>query len=281
MTTAGWPLPLFHVGGRRFCCSVHGMTAVVHELRPGRREWGHRHGGVSHVGRKRMLQHMLEAWDRPTRLRCMLLGSGPARSRCWSLRCPRRAGSADIRADGDVLAADDPGPADATQARSAGKALHGRSAHLSTEPRCAPGEPGEIVARAPGRRATSNRPEASEALRDGWLHTGDLGYLDSEGYLYVLDRRTDLIVSGGENVYPAEIESALQSHPAVLEAGVIGVADERWGQVPHAVVVLRPGAAATADELLEWCAGTSSTTRRPVITFTPSLRATRGELVRE
>jgi O-succinylbenzoic acid--CoA ligase len=98
-----------------------------------------------------------------------------------------------------------------------------------------------------------NRPDATaKALRDGWLHTGDLGYLDDEGYLYVLDRRDDLIISGGENVYPAEIESVLRQHPAVIDAGVTGKTDAHWGQVPIAFVQLQ--AAVNSDELRGFCA---------------------------
>ncbi|GIW50407.1 MAG: hypothetical protein KatS3mg080_1018 [Anoxybacillus sp.] len=89
-------------------------------------------------------------------------------------------------------------------------------------------------------------------LKDGWLYTGDIGYMDEEGFLYVLDRRSDLIISGGENVYPAEIEAVLLEHKAVKEAGVIGVADETWGQVPHAFVVLYDGTA-TEEQLKLFC----------------------------
>ncbi|MEG0259939.1 MAG: o-succinylbenzoate--CoA ligase [Lysinibacillus sp.] len=89
------------------------------------------------------------------------------------------------------------------------------------------------------------------ATEDGWLHTGDIGYLDDEGYLYVVDRRADLIISGGENIYPAEIENTLMAHPAVKEAGVCGKQDERWGQVPIAYVVLKDEI--TVLELVDFC----------------------------
>jgi O-succinylbenzoic acid--CoA ligase len=120
----------------------------------------------------------------------------------------------------------------------------------------AAGQVGEIVVRSPTvTPGYVDRPEATaRALRAGWLHTGDLGYLDDEGYLYVLDRRDDLVISGGENVYPAEIETILLSHPAVQEAGVAGIPDERWGQVPVAFVILRKGLALTEAELETYCA---------------------------
>ncbi len=99
-----------------------------------------------------------------------------------------------------------------------------------------------------------NKPmETAEALRGGWMHTGDVGYFDRSGYLYVIDRLKDMIVSGGENVYSAEVEKVLALHPAVASCAVIGVPDDDWGERVHAVVVLRPGAHATAAELREHC----------------------------
>lgn len=86
---------------------------------------------------------------------------------------------------------------------------------------------------------------------DGWLHTGDIGYLDDEGYLYVVDRRSDLIISGGENVYPAQIENVLLSHPAVIEAGVCGIGDDTWGHVPVAFVILKKDV--SKEELIAYC----------------------------
>ena len=96
--------------------------------------------------------------------------------------------------------------------------------------------------------------EASrEAIRDGWLHTGDVAQRDAEGFYRIRDRLKDMYISGGENVYPAEIESVLHEHPAVADAAVIGVPDERWGEVGAAIVVLRPGETADEQELLEHC----------------------------
>jgi long-chain acyl-CoA synthetase len=95
------------------------------------------------------------------------------------------------------------------------------------------------------------RPEATaETLRDGWLHTGDLGYMDEEGFYFIVDRAKDLVIRGGFNVYPREIEEVLYAHPAVLEAAVIGKPDERLGEEVVAVVALRPGTSATAEEII-------------------------------
>lgn len=117
-----------------------------------------------------------------------------------------------------------------------------------------PGMPGEIIVSGPTVFQGYFRDPAATAaaLREGWLHTGDIGVLDADGYLRVLDRRSDLIVTGGENVYPAEVEAALEAHPAVAEAGVYGLPDPVWGQQVAAWVVLRPGLQAEPEELLSF-----------------------------
>ncbi|MGC1290825.1 MAG: AMP-binding protein, partial [Candidatus Acidiferrales bacterium] len=114
---------------------------------------------------------------------------------------------------------------------------------------------GEIVARSDGvMLGYWNQPEATaEALRGGWFHTGDLATMNAEGYLLILDRSKDIIVSGGENISSLEIEKAFLAHPAVLEVAVIPVPDEKWGEVPRALVVLKPEAHAAESELLEFC----------------------------
>jgi fatty-acyl-CoA synthase len=117
-----------------------------------------------------------------------------------------------------------------------------------------PGEVGEIVYRGPGTMAGYWRnPEATaEAFRGGWFHSGDLVRADEEGFLYVVDRTKDMIITGGENVYCAEVENALSAHPAVAELAVFGAPHERWGETPVAVAALRPGAVLTIGELREW-----------------------------
>jgi fatty-acyl-CoA synthase len=117
------------------------------------------------------------------------------------------------------------------------------------------GSVGEVVARGPQlMRGYWNLPEATaETLRGGWLHTGDAGVMDSEGYLYIRDRVKDMIVSGGENIYPREVEEVLSEHPAVLEVAVIGVPDERWGETVKAVVALREGMGVTPEQLIAFC----------------------------
>ena len=118
---------------------------------------------------------------------------------------------------------------------------------------CATGEVGELWSRSPQNMLGYwAKPEATAdtITADGWLKTGDAGYLDEEGYVFLTDRVKDMIVSGGENIYPAEVENVLASHPAVAEVAVIGVPSERWGETVKAVVVLRAGMSAAQPELI-------------------------------
>ena len=108
---------------------------------------------------------------------------------------------------------------------------------------------GEVCASGPNvMKGYWNKPEATAAAIDaeGWFHTGDVGYLDDDGFLYIADRVKDMVITGGENVYPAEVESVLYDHPAVAEVAVIGLPDERWGEVVVAVAALKPGASLDA-----------------------------------
>jgi acyl-CoA synthetase (AMP-forming)/AMP-acid ligase II len=116
------------------------------------------------------------------------------------------------------------------------------------------GEVGEIVIKAGFvMKGYWNRPEATkEAIRDGFFHTGDAGYFDEDGFLYIHDRVKDMIVSGGENVYPAEVENAIFGHPAVADVAVIGVPDEKWGEAVKAIVVAKPGETPTPESVIAW-----------------------------
>ncbi len=127
------------------------------------------------------------------------------------------------------------------------------------------GELGEIIARGPNvMKGYWKMPEATaETLRGGWLHTGDLGTMDDSGYVFIMDRLKDMIVSGGENVYPREIEEVLFTHPAVADAAVIGVPSDKWGEAVKAVVVLKPDASAGADDLIDFCRDKLAGYKRP------------------
>lgn len=119
----------------------------------------------------------------------------------------------------------------------------------------APGERGEICAK--GKHIMMGywkNPEANAAaLIDGWYHTGDIGYSDEDGFIYMTDRKADMIISGGENVYPAEVENVIYQHPSVFECSVVSAPDEKWGEIVQAVVVLKPGAKTTEQEIIEHC----------------------------
>lgn len=146
------------------------------------------------------------------------------------------------------------------------------------------GEIGEILLKTDTlMRGYWKRPEATaEVIRDGWFHTGDAGFIDERGYVHVEDRVDDMIISGGENVYPAEVEDALLAHPAVNEAAVIGVPSERWGEAVQAVVVLRPGMSVEEQELIDFVRQRIARYKAPhAITFAQSLpRNATGKILR-
>ena len=127
------------------------------------------------------------------------------------------------------------------------------------------GKVGEIVARGPSvMLGYWRKPEQTKAaIVDGWLRSGDAGYMDEDGFVFLVDRVKDMIVSGGENVYSAEVENALAKHPSVLECAVIGVPDEKWGEAVHAIVRLRAGQSASAEELTRHCGELIATYKRP------------------
>ncbi len=239
-----------------------------------------------------MLQRMLTALNTsgesyPSTLRCVLLGGGPAPQSlledCTQRHIPvvQTYGLTEACSQAVTLA-----PEDALRKLgSAGQPLSPVQLHILHENRTAvAGESGEILLKGPTiTPGYAERPEeTARAFRDGWFATGDIGYLDEEGYLYVLDRRSDLIISGGENVYPAQIEAVLLAHPDVEEAGVCGQADLQWGQVPIAFVHLHSGSNTSAEELLDYAAHRLARYKQPgAIYFVEQLpRNSSGKLLR-
>jgi len=117
------------------------------------------------------------------------------------------------------------------------------------------GEVGEIIGRSEAMmKGYWQLPkETTKKLKDGWLHTGDMGKFDEDGYIYIIDRKDDMVISGGVNIYPREVEEVLYQHPAVSEASVIGVPDDYWGESLKAVIVLKEGATASEEEIIQFC----------------------------
>lgn len=294
-------LPLFHVAGLSILLRsvIYGIPAVVHpRFDPAAVNQAIERDGVTMVSVvAAMLQAMLEEQgDRPypDHLRCILVGGGPV-PRPLLEECARRGlpvvqtyGLTETASQVATLS-----PAHALdKLGSAGRPLlpneiiiAGDEAAPAPEmPSLPPYQVGEIWVRGPTvTPGYFRRPQdTARAIQSGWLRTGDLGYFDEDGFLYVVDRRDDLIISGGENVYPAEVEAVLAAHPAVAQAGVAGIPHPRWGQVPAAAVVLRPGTQAAAGELKDFCAQRLARYKIPAhIIFVDELpRNAAGKLVR-
>jgi o-succinylbenzoate---CoA ligase len=258
-------LPLFHIGGLSILMRsvIYGIRVVLHEKFD---EYTTNQAicqdGVTMISVVAvMLQRMLTALEMegghyPAALRCVLLGGGPAprslleRCACLDIPVVQTYGLTESCSQAVTLA-----PADALyKLGSAGRPLLPVQIQIMQENKPLPAnQPGVIHLKGPTiTPGYADRPDATaEAFHDGWFYTGDLGYLDEAGYLYILDRRSDLIISGGENIYPAEIENVLLTHPDVAEAGVCGQDDPQWGQVPVAFVKLHPSKETTASTILE------------------------------
>jgi len=148
-------------------------------------------------------------------------------------------------------------PTDIKRFESAGKPAFEREVMIVDEKgnEVQRGQVGEIVSRSDrNMKGYLNMPrETAETIRDGWLHTGDLGRMDEDGFIFIVDRKKDMIISGGENIYSQEVEDVLYSHPAVLYAAVIGIPDDKWGESVKAIIVLRNGMKATEDEIIDHC----------------------------
>lgn len=240
-------MPLFHVGGLSILLrsAIYGTAAVI---QPGFDETAVnravREDGINLLSVvPTMLRRMLDADDLsyPQGMRAVLVGGGPVtkdlleQALARGLPVLQTYGLTESCSQVSTLS-----PADAAaRVGSAGKPLVTTQLRIDAPP----GEPGEILVAGPTVTPGYHEdPEASaRAIRDGWLHTGDIGRLDREGFLYVLDRRDDLVITGGENVYPAEVEGHLLQHPCIEAVAVVGVRDARWGQLVTAAVVARPG----------------------------------------
>ncbi len=249
-------MPLFHAGGLAILMRsvVYGIPAIVHAtFDPAAVSRDIDEEGVTIVSVvATMLQRLLDergARPYPPGFRLALVGGGPV-PRPLLEACAGR-GVPVVQTYGLTEAASQVAtlaPEDALRKLgSAGKPLFPTELRIEDGGvAAAPGQRGEIVVRGPTVTPgyLDDAVATARAIRDGWLYTGDYGYLDEAGYLYMVDRREDLIVTGGENVAPAEVEEALRAHAAIIDAGVVGVPDPRWGQAVAATVVLRPGAIA-------------------------------------
>lgn len=243
-------LPLYHVGGLAMLVrtACYGARLILHPRFDAQAVTASlAKGGVTHLSLvENALAQLLDCvGDKPTGrgLRAVLVGGGPVapelmdRARAAGLPVLHTYGLTEATSQ---VTTERPGTADG---RTAGSPLNGVEVRIVDGDGLAlpAGEVGEIEVRGPTvmRGYFQDAPGTAEAFRSGWLRTRDLGTLDAAGRLLVFSRRTDLIVSGGENIYPAEIERALASHPAVAEVAIVGQRDARWGQVPVAALVLR------------------------------------------
>ncbi|MGM9923112.1 MAG: o-succinylbenzoate--CoA ligase [Bacillus sp. (in: firmicutes)] len=258
-------VPLFHISGLSilFRSVIYGITIVIHERfdeeAANQAIRDHKITIMSVVAA--MLNRMLAKLENevyPETFRCMLLGGGPAPlsllESCKEKGIPvfQTYGMTETSSQIVTLSPE----YSLEKLGSAGKALFPSQLEIHIENRkAAAGVIGEIVVKGPNvTKGYANRPDATEAaFCDGWFKTGDIGYLDEDGFLFVIDRRSDLIISGGENVYPAEIEAVLVKHPAIFEAGVAGIEDERWGQVAAGFIVLDEKAQLSKEEILDHC----------------------------
>jgi len=259
-------MPLFHVGGLSILlrAAIYGNTVVVHErFDPAAVNLALDRDGITCTSLvATMLARIIaDRGDRPAppQLRCVLLGGGPAPAstleRARELGFPiaptygltEAASQVATRAPGDAAAPPGAGlrPLLGTEVR----VVDGEDRDV------ADGAPGELLVRGPTvMRGYVQRPEeTAKTLRGGWLHTGDIAVRASDGSLGILERRSDLIISGGENVYPSEVEAVLLEHPAVAEAAVAGIPDGDFGQRPAAWLVFRPGAAPEDEQLRAFC----------------------------
>jgi O-succinylbenzoic acid--CoA ligase len=256
-------VPLFHISGYSILMRslFYGMKVVLHE---GFDE----QTTIEDIQTEKvtiisvvtaMLSRLIESLGEdklPEHFRCMLLGGGPAPysilKKCVEKEIPvyQTYGMTETASQIVTLSPE----YSIEKLGSAGKPLFASQVRIvnSLGEEAGPSESGEIIVKGPNVTiGYLNRTEGGHFAKDGWFHTGDIGYLDEDGFLFVQDRRTDLIISGGENIYPAEIEGILTSHPNIRDAGVIGISDRRWGQVPVAFIIKK--GEVTSEEIIDFC----------------------------
>lgn len=251
-STDRWLLavPLYHISGLSILIRsvLYGICIVLHDkFDPVKMNRAIQQDKVTIVSVvTTMLKQMVDALgtdEYPTTFRCMLTGGGPIPRPILEV-CVKKGipvyqtyGMTETASQIVTLSPE----YCLKKLGSAGKPLFQCEVRIENSGQsCAPNEEGEIVVKGPNvtEGYWKREEETNKSFVDGWFYTGDLGYKDEDGFLYVLDRRTDLIISGGENIYPAEIEGVMLSHSNVKDAGVVGIEDETWGQIPHAFVVL-------------------------------------------
>lgn len=264
-------MPSFHIAGLRW--GVMGlapgaMTAIMPEFSP--------EGVVDMIA----AHHVTRLFLAPTAIRLVLraaedrkadfsslkliwYGASPISPgllkeamRAFGCQFIQTYGMTETGAQATFLPPADHDPRSGERMRSAGKALPGVQIRIVDENGAAlpAGAVGEICIKSPSNMLGYWRreDETRALLRDGWMHSGDAGYLDTDGYVYIHDRIKDMIVTGGENVYSTEVENVLAAHPAVAEAAVIGVPDEKWGEAVKAIIVLKSGVEASAEEIVTY-----------------------------
>jgi o-succinylbenzoate---CoA ligase len=260
-------VPIFHISGYSILMrsQIYGMPVILHSSFDEKKvvedicDYQITIMSVVSTMLRRVLVE-LGSGKLPGSFRCMLLGGGPAPlpllEACINKEIPvfQTYGMTETSSQFATLSPE----YSIERLGSAGKALFPNQIRIvDSDGQDVPlGSEGEILVKGPNVTiGYLNRPDVTaDKIREKWLHTGDIGYLDSDGFLYVLDRRSDLIISGGENIYPAEIEGVLLSHPGVADAGVIGAPDEQWQQVPVAFIV-KTDPEVSEKELLALCEG--------------------------
>lgn len=259
-------VPIFHISGYSILMRslIYGMTVILHHSFKERDAIeeiiSNRVTMMSVVSTMLMrMNDILEVNQMPETFRGMLLGGGPAPLSLLE-DCKRKSipvyqsyGMTETASQFATLAPE----YSIEKLGSAGKALFPNQIKIIDEGgnELTNGSAGEILVKGPNVTPgyLNREQETNSTMNNGWFHTGDIGYLDKDGFLYVLDRRSDLIISGGENIYPAEIESVLMSHEDIVDAGIVGMEHPSWGQIPAAFVVKKKASTISENDLEDYC----------------------------